>query len=259
MRRLREQICSIFGTINPDAATSATAATDLFNLGKKIDYMTFSAIDVGYGPTNQFYYLRYDSNGNTVFGTINASAGFSGAPAARAVDRFTLTGRFQELEFTDTDVGYSANLFYSIRGGAILTTNIVTTFTTNTVITFTTNNVTTFTTNSVVTFTPTNNVSATGIDICQARTVSAAANCLGPIAQASLARFIGAPTVAQGVLSLSFPTENGKSYTVQYKNELNDPAWTDLETVVGTGGNLPITDAVGAQQPRRFYRVISTP
>ena len=178
---------------------------------------------------------------------------------ARAVDRFTLTGRFQELEFTDTDVGYSANLFYSIRGGAILTTNIVTTFTTNTVITFTTNNVTTFTTNSVVTFTPTNTVSATGSDICQARTVSAAVNCRGPIDQAAHAGVIGSPTLTDGLWSLSFPTENGKAYTLQYKNRFDDSVWIDLGTVAGTGATLSLMVTTGVQPPTRFYRVISTP
>jgi hypothetical protein len=135
------------------------------------------------------------------------------------------------------------------------------------VITFTTNTVTTYTTNSVVSFTPTNTVMASGMDICQASTVAAAANCLGPVALSEpsgpalqpLVPIAGASTVANGSFSLSFPSENGKSYTVQYKNTLSDPAWTDLETVVGTGGNLPITDAAAAQQRTRFYRVISTP
>jgi hypothetical protein len=37
---------------------------------------------------------------------------------------------------------------------------------------------------------------------------------------------------------------------------LNDPTWTDLKTVAGTGGNVLITDATAAQQPTRFYRVM---
>jgi hypothetical protein len=242
---------STFGTINP---TPGGIVLDRYTVGTNFDSLVYvppSAVSPW--GTGVFGYLRHNNTGS-IIGTIDPVTHL-------ATDRLTLGTNFlNALTFTATDVGYGPNLFYYLRGGGLsFTTNIVTTFTTNTVITFTTNNVTTFTTNSVVTFTPTNTVSATGSDICQARTVSAAANCLGPIAQASLARFIGTPTVAQGVLSLSFPTVNGKSYTVQYKNELNDPAWTDLETVVGTGGNLPITDAVGAQQPRRFYRVISTP
>jgi hypothetical protein len=136
---------------------------------------------------------------------------------------------------------------------------MVTTYTTDTVTTYTTNTVTTYTTNSVVTFTPTNSVTATGMDICQDRIVAAAANCLGPIGPPQFAPVFGVPTMTNGFFSVSFSGENGISYTVQYKNALNDPAWTDLETVVGTGGNLSITDAVVAQRGSRFYRVILTP
>jgi hypothetical protein len=111
----------------------------------------------------------------------------------------------------------------------------------------------------VVTFTATNTVTATGTDICQARTVAAAANCLGPVALALAAPEFRASAMAHGIFSLSFPSHSGISYTVQYKNKLNDPAWTDLETVIGTGGELTITDAAAAQRPTRFYRVILTP
>jgi type VI secretion system secreted protein VgrG len=141
----------------------------------------------------------------------------------------------------------------------------VTNYTTNTVTTVVTNTATTYTTNSTVTFTPTNTVTATGMDICQARTAAAAADCLGPVplvvergpSVPLLVSIIDAPSLANGLFA--FPSENGKSYTVQYKNSLSDPAWTDLETVAGTGGNLPITDAAAARQRARFYRVISTP
>jgi hypothetical protein len=65
--------------------------------------------------------------------------------------------------------------------------------------------------------------------------------------------------MARGLFSLSFASQSGKSYTVQYKNSLTDPAWTDLEKLVGTGANLSITDPAAAQRPTRFYRVILTP
>jgi hypothetical protein len=138
----------------------------------------------------------------------------------------------------------------------------VTGFVTNTVTGFVTNTVTTFTTNSAVLFTPTNTVTAVGMDICQVP-VTAAANC-GCVARAvvpaPLAPVIGTPTVVNGIFSLAFPTEKGKSYTVQYKNTFTDPVWTDLSgmPVLGTGGNLTITDPTAAGQPSRFYRV-STP
>jgi hypothetical protein len=111
----------------------------------------------------------------------------------------------------------------------------------------------------VVTFTTTNTVTASGTDICQARTVAAAANCLGPVALALASPQFRASAIANGLFSLSFPSQSGSSYTVQYKNALTDPDWTDLEAVVGTGGDLSITDPAMAQRPARFYRVILTP
>jgi hypothetical protein len=238
--------------------------TDRFTIGNNVDALVFTdLIAPGFGPNN-FYYLRHDTSGASTFGTIFVT----GLTTATVTDRFTVGTNAQELTFTATDVGFGANLFYILRSGGLnLTTNIVTTFTTNTVTTYTTNTATSYTTNSVVSFTPTNTVTATGLDICQARTVSAAANCLGPVALAALAPVVqtapplvqvqGVHALANGVISLSFPTENGKSYTVQYKNTLKDPTWTQLETVVGTGGNLPITATTAAQQPTRFYRVVA--
>ena len=126
------------------------------------------------------------------------------------------------------------------------------------------------TTNSagVVLFTPTNTVTAFGWSICPnvdglTAGVTAAANCLGPVVAkavvpAPLVPVIGTPTVANGIFSLSFPTEQGISYTVQYKNTFTDP-WTNLPgmPVLGTGGILTITDPTAAGQPSRFYRVTS--
>jgi len=174
-------------------------------------------------------------------------------------------------------VGYGPNLFYYLRpAGTTLTTNTVTTYTTNTVTTFTTNSVTTFTTNTVITgyttnmvitgyttnsvvlFTPTNTVTAIGVDILLVSNVTAAANCIESVAPA-VAPVIGTPRMdINGSFSLSFPTGKGISYTVQYKNTLNDP-WTNLPgmPVSGTGGDLTITDPTAAGQPSRFYRVTS--
>ena len=239
---------SYFGFINPDAGSASTAATDLFNFGKKINYMTFSAVTgIGYGDTNTFYYLRYDTNGNTVFGTIDALPSFPGTPAARAVDQFTLTGHYQELEFTPTDVGYGATLFYSITGS----------YTTS-------NTVTTYTTNSVVSFTPTNTVTAFGSSIssiCQpnGQQVTAVADCSGTIVP--IVVVVGTTNGPNGGLlfTLSFPTQSGKSYIVQYKDTLLDPTWTDLippGSATGTGGIMIITDpSPAALHPSRFYRI----
>ena len=241
---------SIFGTINP---TPGGATLDRYAVGTNFDALVFVPGAVSSWGSGIFAYLRHDDVGS-IIGTID--------PVTHVVmDRISLGTNFlSALTFTATDVGYGANLFYYLRPERITQmTNVATAFVTNTVITFTTNTLTTFTTNSVVSFTATNKVTATGLDTCQARTVSAAANCPATGGQALRLRVIGAPAIANGVFKLSFPTETGKSYTVQYKNALADPTWTDLETVPGTGGNVPITDPTAAQQTARFYRVIFTP
>jgi uncharacterized repeat protein (TIGR01451 family) len=66
-------------------------------------------------------------------------------------------------------------------------------------------------------------------------------------------------TRSNGINSITFPTANGETYTVQYKNHLLDPAWTNLQTVNGTGANQTIMDTTAAGQPTRFYRVMVSP
>jgi hypothetical protein len=253
---------SWFGTINP---TPGLVATNRYSVGTNFDALVYvsGAPITGWG-TDFFAYLRHDNTGS-IIGTID--------PVTHVpTDRLHLgTNLLTGFTFTATDVGYGANLFYFLRpAGTTLTTNTVTTYTTNTVTTYTTNTVPvfitntvpTYTTNSVVSFTPTNTVMASGMDICQTRTVAAAANCLGPVVTTEL--IISTPKVnSDGFFGLSFPSEVGKSYTVQYKNTLTDPTWTDLVppgSVPGTGGVMTITDSSpAALYPSRFYRVMSTP
>jgi hypothetical protein len=55
-------------------------------------------------------------------------------------------------------------------------------------------------------------------------------------------------------IDLSFPSVIGYSYTVQYKNKLNDANWTNLSPATpGTGSTVVVTDTHGL--PNRFYRV----
>jgi hypothetical protein len=245
-----DNIGSIIGTIDP----LTHVATDRWHLGTNfLSALTFTTTQVGYGP-NLFYYLRPAGSAlttNTVTGFVtNTVTGFVTNTVTGFVTN-TVTGFV-----TNTVTGFVTN---TVTG---FVTNTVTGFVTNTVTGFVTNTVTTFTTNSAVLFTPTNTVTAVGMDICQVP-VTAAANC-GCVARAvvpaPLAPVIGTPTVVNGIFSLAFPTEKGKSYTVQYKNTFTDPVWTDLSgmPVLGTGGNLTITDPTAAGQPSRFYRV-STP
>jgi uncharacterized repeat protein (TIGR01451 family) len=244
---------STFGTIDP---TPGGVETDRYAVGTNFDALVYVDLTpiTGWG-TDCFAYLRHDNTGS-IIGTID--------PVTHvATDRWSLGTNFLTgLTFTTTDVGYGTDLFYYLRPArTTFATNTVTTYITNMVPAYTTNTVTTYMTNSVVSFTPTNTVTATGMDICQTRTVVAAANCLGPVVPTLL--IIATPRVnSDGFFSLSIPTEIGKSYTVQYKNNLTDPTWTDLVppgSVSGTGGPLTITDPTPAGQPTRFYRIMVTP
>ncbi|MDQ6623444.1 MAG: hypothetical protein M3Y86_08165 [Verrucomicrobiota bacterium] len=58
---------------------------------------------------------------------------------------------------------------------------------------------------------------------------------------------------------ITFSTISGESYTVEYKNDLNAPAWTPLagaELISGTGSDVAVVDAdpSARDQKHRFYR-----
>jgi hypothetical protein len=53
---------------------------------------------------------------------------------------------------------------------------------------------------------------------------------------------------------LMVPTEVGPTYVVEYKNDLEDPSWSVLTTLSGTGSSIPISDN-GLTNTTRFYRV----
>src|ERR1035437_5135205 len=188
---------SWFGTINP---TPGLVATDRYTVGTNFDALVFVPSAVSTWGTAIFAYLRHDNTGS-IIGSID--------PVTHVVtDRVHLGTNFLTgLTFTATDVGYGPNLFYYLRPER-----------------------STYTTNSVVSFTPTNTVTATGMDILLVSNVTASANCIESVAPAPLVPVIGAPTMVNGIFSLSFPTEIGKSYTVQCKNTLTDPAWTDRKS-----------------------------
>jgi hypothetical protein len=61
------------------------------------------------------------------------------------------------------------------------------------------------------------------------------------------------PTLAGGTLKLSFPTQTGFAYTVQYKTNLTDVSWGTLTVTNGTGSTAVVTDATVG--PRRLYRL----
>jgi len=62
------------------------------------------------------------------------------------------------------------------------------------------------------------------------------------------------PGFSGGAFQFSFATENGVSYTVQYKHSLTDPDWTTLQVIQGNGSVQQAKDSSPAAD-QRFYRV----
>jgi uncharacterized repeat protein (TIGR01451 family) len=225
---------SQFGIINP---TPGGSETDLYPVGTNFDSLVYvppSAV-MPWG-TGIFGYLRHGSTGS-IIGTID--------PVTHvATDRMSFGTNFLiALTFTPTAVGYGANLFYYIGGSSVTVTN--------------------YTTNSVaVGLTPTNTVTAIGWSICQpdGQPVTAAADCVGPIIP--LVLDIGTTIDPNGggfMLSLSFPTQKGRSYYVEYTDVLIDPTWSILSgPTPGTGGIVTIPEPIDPGQPARFYRIMIT-
>jgi hypothetical protein len=60
-------------------------------------------------------------------------------------------------------------------------------------------------------------------------------------------------TRGNGVTHLSFLTSGAHSYTVQYKNNLKDSSWTNLNSVSGTGSTVTVNDSTAVSN--RFYRL----
>jgi hypothetical protein len=60
-------------------------------------------------------------------------------------------------------------------------------------------------------------------------------------------------TLSGGTINLSFPTQNGLNYTVQYKTNLTDSTWQTLNTVSGTGSTKVVPET--ANPPHGFYRL----
>jgi hypothetical protein len=61
------------------------------------------------------------------------------------------------------------------------------------------------------------------------------------------------PSLNGANINLTFATQVGKTYTVQYKNALTDPTWQTLTTINGTGANAIVVDPANGSQ--RFYQL----
>jgi len=61
-------------------------------------------------------------------------------------------------------------------------------------------------------------------------------------------------TISSGNINISFPTQNGSSYQLLWKNNLTDPTWTPIGSPVsGNGSVQSVGDTISLS--KRFYRV----
>ena len=80
----------------------------------------------------------------------------------------------------------------------------------------------------------------------------------GPRNAASALRIESAGPVGNDVV-LRFTTVDGKTYIVERKDNLSDPQWTEVGTILGDGTVKQISDPGAAVLPKRFYRLRLVP
>lgn len=64
---------------------------------------------------------------------------------------------------------------------------------------------------------------------------------------------LSSPTIANGQILLTWNSEAGATYTVEFKTALTDTQWQTLQTVTATGATSSVSDNLN--QLHRFYRV----
>ena len=95
-------------------------------------------------------------------------------------------------------------------------------------------------------------VTASGTDICEGQTVSATANCFGPVSGLKIASL----TLANGVTTITWTTSPGTVYRLQYRSSLQNSIWTDVPgDVTASGATASKQHAVGSSK-QGFYRVM---
>jgi len=68
-----------------------------------------------------------------------------------------------------------------------------------------------------------------------------------------------AVTLTNRTLSLTWSTEAGGTYQLQWNSDLSTSNWTNLRgPVTAAGATLSVTDSV-TNAPRRFYRLVPSP
>jgi len=84
-------------------------------------------------------------------------------------------------------------------------------------------------------------------------------NGLGTVFRLTIVPEFQAVTLTNGTLSLTWSTEAGATYQLQYNSELNSTNWINLNSpITATGASLTTTDSV-TNAPQRFYRLAISP
>jgi alpha-tubulin suppressor-like RCC1 family protein len=100
-----------------------------------------------------------------------------------------------------------------------------------------------------VTNLPSNQSNITAIACGEAHELALIGNSL-PIQHAQITN----PSLSGTNFSVQVPTQNGRVYSLEFKNSLNDPNWTALPLVAGVDGISILKDSTSTHS-QRFYRV----
>jgi uncharacterized repeat protein (TIGR03803 family) len=82
---------------------------------------------------------------------------------------------------------------------------------------------------------------------------------VGTVFRMAIAPEFIAMTLTSGIVSLTWTTEIGVKYQLQYSSEVNSANWANVgNPITATSSTLSATDSV-ANDPRRFYRIVVLP
>jgi uncharacterized repeat protein (TIGR01451 family) len=107
----------------------------------------------------------------------------------------------------------------------------------------------TVTTNSDPT---TDTVKASGTDTCQGQTVTAMANCSGPVFSLT----ITSVTVTNSMATVTWTATAGVTYRLQFRSNAQNSAWTNVPGDVTASGVTASKDDVVGTTNQRFYRIM---
>ena len=81
------------------------------------------------------------------------------------------------------------------------------------------------------------------------------AQTLTVVVQTSSISMTGVSLTPDGRPTFSWATQPGRTYRVEWKADINDPAWQPLEDLNATGGSLTFADSLSPAFTQRFYQI----